>query len=438
MRERARIISNEVTETYLTSTFEEREAWAMDPWGPVYTADKNLPGNQQVDEGMEFMADTSTPGFYRRRIRGDIINNPMIHSKFTKHWDPVVLNTHAFKEHRDPTYFSHQRTYKSSGTYPWSKVVLAHHEPYVDTIDVENLKRLSASKCYAKLVASSAQLWVSLAEADKSISTIKSVLYKVSKLLRHVKNKNIAITNALYYAKRPREIRKLTRELSDLWLEFRFGVRPLVYDVVNIIEAIQKSPASKRRTFVANEGDTTQKMDTSTKDQTFGYCYTTTEYNTTALCSVNVKTYILAEAQIELGGLEFGLAQILGTAWELIPLSFVIDWFWNVGQVLLSWEPIQQFRVLGSGQVISTTETLYGEIKIRPSRYLSGLGCTCTASGGGNTVQTSVHTERNPDVSKPVVPAIKIRLNKAKLVDLLALVRSLGSDITFGKGLRRP
>lgn len=436
MRERSRSTLNTMDTTQLNTSQTERQAWAAAPWGPPVTHTTNLSGSQQTTLQTESMVDHVAERFYRRRRLGEIINHPMKQAKLNYKCDRVAMNTHAFKEHREPNYFSYQRTYQSSGTYPWDKVVLHHDVPPVANVDIENLKRLSATKAFAKVNETSAQLWVTLAEAEKSIASIKSILYKVNTLVRHAKNRYVALANLLYYAKRPKEILRLAGEISDLWLQLRYGLRPLVYDAKNILDGIKSKDKPRRMTIVAHEGDTATATRVSLADWAAGYCYATTELTSNHMISVEVKTYLLVEFTLDLGGYEFGLASIMGTAWELIPLSFVLDWFWNVSNLLASWEPVQRGRVINSGQVVRVNSVTAEQIALVPSRHLSSLGMVCSASGGGKRITTNQSVERIVELEKPILPAIKLRLNKAKLLDLAALTRSLLKGVVVGKGLR--
>jgi len=124
------------------------------------------------------------------------------------------------------------------------------------------------------------------------------------------------------------------------WLEFRYGWLPFLGEMSNLIDDIagEKSP----ETFVVRHRVTKDEMRHAGFNADFGL-----KYPLKGTCSVIVKDshfYRLSAAfrvirnstgvdlVSQLEGL--GILNPFSAAWELTPLSFVVDWFVNVGDVL--------------------------------------------------------------------------------------------------------
>lgn len=132
---------------------------------------------------------------------------------------------------------------------------------------------------------------------------------------------------------------------GDHWLAWQYGIRPLISDIAGSVEEIYKvrsvQPLIRR---------VTHKVRKRSYD------------NTVAVNPTNFTGFarIVANAEFDSGASGFdqtaqrlGLTDPVMLAWELIPYSFVIDWFLNVGDFLHAAGTISGLKRCG----ISVTET---------------------------------------------------------------------------------
>jgi len=110
--------------------------------------------------------------------------------------------------------------------------------------------------------------------------------------------------------------------MTGVWMNFRYNIMPLVYTAIDITEAITKDPE-----FLTTR-DGTQKHRSVILPSDLPALEFTSIFN----------VFIRDRAKPDVG--PFSLTSnvvtgnILTTAWELVPLSFVVDWFINVGDVI--------------------------------------------------------------------------------------------------------
>lgn len=110
----------------------------------------------------------------------------------------------------------------------------------------------------------------------------------------------------------------------------------------------------------------------------------------------------------------------LATAWELIPFSFVADWFGNVGSFLQSITPNPYVEVQGNWVTDVLNETFDYE-KCQGSTKIGTITYTGSITGGNhrNTV-----IRRNVNLPKPSHPERKLEITQLQAIDGLALLHS--------------
>jgi hypothetical protein len=99
--------------------------------------------------------------------------------------------------------------------------------------------------------------------------------------------------------------------------------------------------------------------------------------------------------------------------WEIIPFSFVVDWFANIGGLINALNPNPSYKTLGSWLVSTTTVTCYGTITVT-------LPDSSTNTGSFSIVRTI--KERTPDVRESFL-SFDANLSIPKLLDAVALLQ---------------
>lgn len=176
-------------------------------------------------------------------------------------------------------------------------------------------------------------------------------LGELGETLRMIKSPGKALRKGLddyvkHVKKRVRRAKRsnLNRIVSETWLEHIFGWQPLISDIKDAGSALNRrlDRFASSYTIVSGSGvDETASFDaTLNTNEDVWLQYVTRRLHRT-ICSVRYKAEFRSvnenpvRADMNLFGASWG--DIIPTAWELIPYSFLVDYFTNIGDVLNSW-----------------------------------------------------------------------------------------------------
>jgi hypothetical protein len=121
-------------------------------------------------------------------------------------------------------------------------------------------------------------------------------------------------------------------DLTQKWLELQYGWKPLLSDVYGATEALANRDrgdwrvTGKGTQFVKVEGSIDESSDPNGWDSGYG------EYH--GRRGVYVRIDALPQNDLLLAMSQLGLTNPLLIAWELVPYSFVVDWFLPIGSYL--------------------------------------------------------------------------------------------------------
>lgn len=225
-------------------------------------------------------------------------------------------------------------------------------------------------------------------------------LAELHHVLRMFKN---ALRNFLQLLK-GRSLHEITQE----WLSTRYGWRVLFYDIKDINEVMENIDKDQLTRVKERVGENLS-WETSIeepKEYDFGYAMYTLKHTH----SYSFRGSIIAD--FTPSNFQFNP---ITTAWELMTLSFVIDWFWNVGRALnaISFLALTTKYTAATG-VYGSTWREYERTLIAPKvNYSAGLDAK-------HIVKMDFKV-RYP-LSVPFTPFVDVNLNSFKVLDLLALM----------------
>lgn len=157
---------------------------------------------------------------------------------------------------------------------------------------------------------------------------------------------------------------------SDLFLEFHFGWSPLVSDVYDSIDVLQRDIPVGR---VIGRAKGSQDFDLGSKSGTV-----------TRVNKHKIDVKVVVGATVSVSNPNLALANQLGVinpaslVWEVVPFSFVVDWFVNVGSFLESFTEFAGYNVTDPFTSTFTHDT--SELATYDTRAIPYYGTSLAAS----------------------------------------------------------
>lgn len=295
--------------------------------------------------------------------------------------------------------------------------------------EMENAARAEcARRFYQNASGQTLNIGVAMGELPQTVNMIGSTARRLASSFSSLKRLDIdGAFNALKmgnYSHR-QQLRSRSRNLNasdtvknhsfaaDSWLEMKYGWKPLLHDVEDAAALAAKSQSdnperpdiriqgmSRKRVTVtgpANPGEASISVTGSGYVQVGMVAY----YTITDLKVRNMQ--------------KLGLQNLGEVAWELVPYSFVVDWFLPVGSYI---------QALGA-----TNGLTYGRGCTSTKRHVSGVGICTSAFGKKGRIQEFLNFnafDRTVGIETPAsilrFKGIKEALNVDKTITSLALL----------------
>lgn len=204
-----------------------------------------------------------------------------------------------------------------------------------DEHDYVTVRNLARAKSYDRFVAKmhdTAELGITLATAGQAIDMITARAIQLRKgysALRRGRFREFARTFGFRpLPKHKNTLRTRPRQASALWLEYWFGWSPLVADIHAAVDVLQ-GPYPEE--YVSQTAKAEQQF-----LRTVNPPPNTTRERRSIVVSVKTSALITVENPNLYRANQLGLINPSVIAWDLVPFSFVIDWFLPVGAFLRS------------------------------------------------------------------------------------------------------
>lgn len=388
------------------------------------------------------MTDVVTPNFHKISKTGGIVNSPMSQNIVTV-IEPVCRADIGYENLLYCSGIGKRLASKTRYYGPCNFTIATKPlslkystmTPLTSSEIAASIDRASAS-AYASIDHTDVLAFACVAEAEKTVKGIATLLMKVYKVYKRLRR--------WQYKALLRDAKRVG-VYADLYMQARYELRPLYYDAIGLIDAFKHvSPVvGSRETFRGFDRISKSLVNDYKFDHTYG-----TAFNLKCPCilrssvvhEVTCRAGVLTQFMGSPLGNAFGVQAIPETIWELIPFSFIIDWFTNVGTVVAAWSPNVESKYLASWMVVESTTTKTAKVIPSTPVYASASATSPEAVNAycdidANHQQITVTKTRIPFAKRFTFPHFTVNLDPLKILDLgiiLSNIFKLGELIKKG------
>lgn len=337
--------------------------------------------------------DVVVPNFRARSARGEVFMNPFASTRTTRfsasigthehHWVPNCTGTNTKK-------------IEGNNSFGCWGGFLGAQSGWVD--HTQELRELAGTQAWSNVAEPNVLGGEFLRDRERTFRMLKNPLSDLRHALGGIRKSRKFGRSGLI----------LGHYVANEWLKYRYGLTPLIHDVVGAFENVCKPVFTDRVTARGSAAwPEYQYTDTVVQTGTYGIFQGTTVRK--ASQSQNVRAGVLYRHEASMSE-KFGISfnSLVPTLWEILPYSFVADWFANVGQYLAAVTPKAYTTVLAEW---TTTKVVHRQQSTMTSVPLTVANVSQT---GGPAIMGT--TERVVITRTPGAPrALQWRINDLDL-----------------------
>lgn len=183
---------------------------------------------------------------------------------------------------------------------------------------------------------------------------------------------------------------RISQEMSDTWLAFRYGIKPVLGDIESALKILSEEPTHRPRYTsrgVATSGLVQEVV--QTEDIRPVDAFWKSNLIDTRNVRVTARAGVLYEHEISMRSrLGLNVSELPRAAWNAIPLSHVADWIWNVEDLLGALEHKVGVNILTHWTTVTTRREKKFEVWSTPRANVT----TYVLNGGTNHTKWLVET----------------------------------------------
>ncbi len=277
-----------------------------------------------------------------------------------------------------------------------------------------DLRKQAEVDCLNRIQSGKVNLAQAFAERRQTANLLAGTARRLAASVTNLKRGNVA--GALRALGSPSNRTKLSsRDIADQWLEIQYGWKPLLSDVYASVDKLRKRDEDLNRYML-----TAKRRVQSNASYTD--TFTSTDVTRVSVAEYEASLYVRLDYrvkhQVVASMSSMGVLDPLTLAWELLPWSFVVDWFLPIGSYLSACSATQGLEFKGGSRSLRMTTRANSTWKAsNPS------GPHKIAKGLGTYSQKRVVRTAYPSSPTPKFPSMKDPLSLAHMENALALLR---------------
>lgn len=382
-----------------------------------------LPHGKLVRGSTVLIDDTVTPGYKMLVAQGHIINNG---------WTKIVLergnksSTIRYTHKYNGTWGEH---YGDSISWYLLPGPLALTDSDVDESKVGTCVYNATVQARSNVRPAEALSLVTLAEFPKTIQLVAEQVARLATAVQMMKKGRPAKAIMAVLGKNtsrgvatiPKGKRLAAAKdiFLQRWLETRYGWAPLMYDVQGHIAALDALREVKHPRYTAR-GRFTKTWETESTE--LGSTVVQTQpwtFQKKVDWTATARAYVLytVDSTFEPAN-AFGISSMPLSLWELVPLSFVVDWFLSVGDWLGAITPKVGVTTLAEGATVAVEG-----YAVRRITAITAHADWDVDGVIGHSDEAAIELRRRTTgLPSLFYPPVRIKLNPTRLMDALGLL----------------
>lgn len=254
-----------------------------------------------------------------------------------------------------------------------------------------------------------------LAERKSTYAMINNNLRSLVKAARFVRKGNVVRAwKALGQSPRSRKFKR--PDTSGRWLELQYGWLPLIGDIYTIANAdIPSSGYLRCSATIKRSGS---HSDVNSWNAISGYRL---DWDYSLKSKVTVSGFVSFDKVATAA--QFGLTNPLLVAWEVVPFSFVVDWFLPIGSYLEGLTALHGLKLSDTSTTVHRSVKFKGELKQGPA----SAGVSYYRQSGITSGERYM-IERTLGIPALPLPKLKSPFSVAHGLNAIALLRQLLRD----------
>ncbi len=250
--------------------------------------------------------------------------------------------------------------YRPSVLVTVNQIGYAYGEYKISSWDQEMENRAKRG-LLAQVRNSSVNLAIATAERRKTAETVASAATRIAGAALQLRRGNFKkAASALGVIPKKRAGRRFNKDyaidqgnaIGSAWLELQYGWKPLLNDVYGSAKALAEARVGTNSVFIRKAGFARKsEQETKVVNYPLGQFTTGSWFSMTSTDQSYFRkwgvVYSAASAPVTIAK-ELGFTNPLLVAWELVPFSFVADWFLPIGNYLESLDATAGLTLLDS------------------------------------------------------------------------------------------
>jgi len=319
-----------------------------------------------------------------------------------------VSSTVSYQTLAEPMYATEpwitpKRWAKYTGDVGWMCSGVLRQTPWTDSAlsvvlpeEIAALQRQVSTQCQSGIGRGDLNNLENIAEANQTLSMLRNPISSWFRFSRKAKIATAAMSAA------------------NAWLTYRYGIKPLVQSIDGTLKNLAKGLTNSPIQTTRASGVITRRIDDTVETDSVWHVESKFVIARSRTETIRVRAVSLDEMRWEsLQLLGMSPKDMLTLPWELVPFSFVVDWFMNVGDYLGAMA--QGFAPSSIGQCL-TTESIRSEYRVTNADVSwNPTQLEVLQQGMGSCRTDVIIKSRTPGLSTPSLqPKVNFRLTEAE------------------------